>query len=323
VAASSHDPGPQGSRGQDSQGQDSQGQGSQGRGALAGSEPPNPRVGVVFRPQLPPERLPEFVSSAEAAGLDDLWLWEDCFLEGGLTSATAALAATSSLRVGLGLMPVPLRNPALAAMEIATLARLYPGRFVPAAGHGVQSWMGQVGARAGSPLTLLREWVTAVRSLLAGQTVTVSGQYVHLDHVTLDWPPQTVPPLLVGARGPKTVALAGAHADGLVLDAGIATGGVSSAVKTAAATGPHEVVVYVLCATGDDAGERVQAELATSPYPQPTQTAVGTPAQVADVIRSFAAAGATSVVFQPTAHDPDPVSVIHLAAQARSLLAAA
>jgi hypothetical protein len=42
-----------------------------------------------------------------------------------------------------------------------------------------------------------------------GATVTVSGEYVHLNQVTLDWPPAAVPPLLVGARGPKTVALAG------------------------------------------------------------------------------------------------------------------
>ena len=110
-----------------------------------------PRVGILFRPQLPPERLREFVLSAELAGLDDLWMWEDCFLEGGLTSATAALAWSSSLRIGLGLMPVPLRNPALAAMEVATLARLFPGRFVPAVGHGVLPWMEQVGARAPSP----------------------------------------------------------------------------------------------------------------------------------------------------------------------------
>ena len=50
-----------------------------------------------------------------------------------------------SVRVGIGLLPVPLRNLALAAMEIATLARLFPDRFVPAIGHGVLDWMGQVG----------------------------------------------------------------------------------------------------------------------------------------------------------------------------------
>src|SRR5580700_8024723 len=162
-----------------------------------------PRVGIVFRPQLPPERLCGFVVSAEAAGFDDLWMWEDCFLEGGLTTATAALAWSSSVRVGLGVMPVPLRNPALAAMEIATVARLFPGRFVPAFGHGVQTWMAQVGAAAASPLGLMREWVTAVRALLAGDTVTVAGRYVTLDRVALDWPPPAPVPVLIGGRGPK------------------------------------------------------------------------------------------------------------------------
>jgi alkanesulfonate monooxygenase SsuD/methylene tetrahydromethanopterin reductase-like flavin-dependent oxidoreductase (luciferase family) len=279
-----------------------------------------PRVGVVFRPQLPPERLREFASSAEAAGLDDLWLWEDCFLEGGLTSAAAALAGTTSVRVGLGLMPVPLRNPALAAMEIATLARLFPGRFAPAAGHGVLSWMKQVGAGADSPLTLLREWVSAVRALLHGQTVTVSGRYVQLDRVALDWPPPTVPPLLVGARGPKTIALAGAHADGVILDAGITLDGVRRAVITAAAVRPHEIVVYLPCASGPGASERVEAELPASSLPLAERAAVGTAAQVADVVHSFAEAGATTVILQPTADDPDVAATIQLAAQARSLL---
>jgi hypothetical protein len=39
-------------------------------------------MGVMFRPQLPPERLRGFVVSAEAVGLTDVWLWEDCLLEG-------------------------------------------------------------------------------------------------------------------------------------------------------------------------------------------------------------------------------------------------
>ncbi len=254
-----------------------------------------PRVGIVFRPQLPPERLREFVVAAEAAGLDDVWLWEDCFCEGGLACAAAALAWSSSVRVGLGLMPVPLRNPALAAMEIATLARLFPGRFVPAAGHGVLTWMGQAGARAESPMTLLREWVSATRSLLHGGHVTVSGQYVRLDGVALDWPPASVPPLLVGARGPKTVGLAGELADGLVLDAGISPDGVRHAVATAAAGRPHEVVVYVECAAGPAA-------------------------EVARTIGSYADAGATSVVLQPAADDPDVQATIALAGGARSVL---
>jgi 5,10-methylenetetrahydromethanopterin reductase len=283
-----------------------------------------PRVGIVFRPQLPPERLREFVASAESAGLDDVWLWEDCFLEGGLTSAAAALAWSGSLRVGLGLMPAPLRNPALAAMEIATLARLFPGRFVPAAGHGVQPWMDQVGARAASPMTLLREWVTAVGSLLRGETVTASGQYVRLSQVALDWPPPVVPPLLVGARGPRTVALAGKIADGLVLDAGgVSPDTVRRAVATAAARRAHEVVVYVACAAGEHAPERIEAEIGASSAPLPDRAAFGAPADVARTIRSFADAGATTVVLQPFGTDPDPAATVTLAGEARALLRAA
>jgi alkanesulfonate monooxygenase SsuD/methylene tetrahydromethanopterin reductase-like flavin-dependent oxidoreductase (luciferase family) len=280
-----------------------------------------PRVGIVFRPQLPPERLREFVTSAETAGLDDVWLWEDCFLEGGLTSASAALSWSSSVRLGLGLMPAPFRNPALAAMEVATLARLFPGRFVPAAGHGVLPWMEQVGARATSPMTLLREWVSAVRALLHGETVTVSGQYVRLSEVALDWPPPAVPPLLVGARGPRTLALAGEIADGIVLDAGgISPDAVRRAVATAAARRPPEVVVYVLCAAGDHARERIEAELTASPVPLSERAAFGEAADVARTVRLFADAGATTVVLQPTGTDPDPAATLRLAAQARTLL---
>lgn len=275
---------------------------------------------MVFRPQLPPERLREFVASAESGGLDDVWLWEDCFLAGSLASAAAALAWSGSLRIGVGLMPVPFRNPALAAMEVAALARLFPGRFVPAAGHGVLSWMDQVGAKASSPMTLLREWVTAVRSLLHGQTVTVSGQYVRLNGVALDWPPSAVPPLLVGARRPKTLALAGEIADGLVLDVDISPGGVRKAVAAAGAARPHEVVVYLPSAGGPGARERIDAELARWAQTPPDWAAVGSPQDVARIIRAFGDAGATAVILQPAADDPDVTATIRLAADARAAL---
>ena len=87
----------------------------------------DPKVGVVFRSQSPPEQLRDVVQAAESAGIGQLWLWEDCFAEGGLTTAAAALAWTQRLPVGIGLLPVPLRNPAVAAMEIATLSRMFPG----------------------------------------------------------------------------------------------------------------------------------------------------------------------------------------------------
>ena len=64
--------------------------------------------GCRLRPQQPPEELKAVVQAVDQAGVPELWLWEDCFLEGGLTAATAALAWSQRLRVGVGLLPVPL-----------------------------------------------------------------------------------------------------------------------------------------------------------------------------------------------------------------------
>jgi alkanesulfonate monooxygenase SsuD/methylene tetrahydromethanopterin reductase-like flavin-dependent oxidoreductase (luciferase family) len=257
-----------------------------------------PRVGVVFRPQSPPEELRATALAAEAAGIDELWLWEDCFSEGGLTSAAAALAWTSRITVGIGLMPVPLRNPALAAMEIATLARMFPGRFQPALGHGVLDWMAQVGARAASPMTLLREYTAAVRALLHGETVTVDGRCVHLDAVALDWPPARVPALVVGARGPKTLALAGEIGDGVLLDAPDAGPLAPSAVRALV-----ETVASAAAAAGRPA-PRVVSFVAVDPARDDLAEAM------AETVAQYGGAGVTSVVFQAPGTAPDPAPLI-------------
>ena len=137
-------------------------------------------LGVVFPPATGVDRLTAFARDAEAAGLDDLWLWEDCFGDGGVVAATVALTATTRIRVATGILPVPLRTVALLAMEAGALERLAPGRVVLGVGHGVQDWMGRAGVRARSPLTLLREYASALRGLLAGDLLTVSGEYVRL-----------------------------------------------------------------------------------------------------------------------------------------------
>jgi alkanesulfonate monooxygenase SsuD/methylene tetrahydromethanopterin reductase-like flavin-dependent oxidoreductase (luciferase family) len=157
--------------------------------------------------------------AAERAGVAELWLWEDCFLQGGIAQAAAALASSETLIVGLGVLPAPLRNVVSTAMEIATLEAMFPGRLRVGIGHGVQDWMRQAGAAVTSPLTLMREYVTALIELLAGRSLTVDGRYVRLTDVRLDWAPQQRVPVLIGGAGPKTLALAGELADGVILDA--------------------------------------------------------------------------------------------------------
>jgi alkanesulfonate monooxygenase SsuD/methylene tetrahydromethanopterin reductase-like flavin-dependent oxidoreductase (luciferase family) len=255
-----------------------------------------PTIGVTFRPQSPPEELREVAWSAEAAGIAQLWLWEDCFFEGGLSMATAALACTERLHVAVGLLPVPLRNPALAAMELATVARLFPGRFRPGLGHGVLEWMEQVGARVPSPMTLLREYTTAVRDLLHGRRVDVEGRYVRLRDVTLDWPPASPPPLLVGGRGPKTVGLAGEVADGVILDSVLSLDQVREGVAHAAA--------------GSSAAGREGEPFDTVVFVEVDAGASDLHARIDESISTLGGKGASTVVFQPTGESPDPLPLI-------------
>lgn len=278
-------------------------------------------VGAVFLPQLPPERLLPVARAADQAGLAQLWLWEDCFRESGVAAAAAALAVTERLEVGVGLLPVPLRNVALTAMEAATLHRMFPGRVHLAVGHGVQDWMRQVGAAVDSPLTLLREHLLALRALLAGQEVTTQGRYVQLDAVRLDWPPLQPVAVLAGAVGPRTLRLSGEAADGVVLTGGSTTDDVRRArvlVDEGATDRTDRVVitVYLLTASGPDAPERLsRSQEAWGIEASPETGVAGGVDEVADAVRRWAAAGADTVVLQPTDDDPDPEGFVVLAAE--------
>ena len=265
-------------------------------------------VGVVFRPQQPPEELEAAVRLADAAGVHELWLWEDCFLEGGLTAATAALAWSTGLRVGIGLLPVPLRNPAVVAMELATLERLWPGRLVPTLGHGVLDWMAQVGAGVDSPMTLLREHVDAVRDLLDGQRVDTAGRYVRLDGVALDWPPSRRPPLLVGARGERTIRLAGAVGDGVLLD---------SVTDPATVRRARELVDE----SRAESGREGRAVVTAYTQVDPSRAAGELATQVAERVAVLGEAGADTVVLQGTDERPDLRPIVEALTAARLIAA--
>ncbi|MBT0768840.1 LLM class flavin-dependent oxidoreductase [Kineosporia sp. J2-2] len=291
----------------------------------------SPRLGVAFVPVVPPERFRSLVLAAEESGLDELWVWEDCFKESGVASAAVALAWTQRIRVGIGLMPAPLRNVALTAMEIATLERMFPGRLMPGVGHGVQDWMGQVGNRAASPLTLLREYATALRRLLHGEKVTVDGIYVKLHEVALDWPPVQPPLLYVGGEGPKTLRLTGEVGDGTMLSwAGeqealrrTVQGVLDVAAPKPGARGPHEVTVGQIAATGPGAQARVDAELPLwGRQPGPGAGVAGDAATIAADVRRLGQAGCTTVILQPTSDEPDLEGFIRfLGQEVRPLLA--
>jgi alkanesulfonate monooxygenase SsuD/methylene tetrahydromethanopterin reductase-like flavin-dependent oxidoreductase (luciferase family) len=283
-----------------------------------------PTLGAIFLPGLPPERLRSVAEPADAAGLEELWLWEDCFRESGIACAAAALAWTTNLKIGIGLLPVPLRNVALTAMEVASIERLSSGRLIPGVGHGVLDWMGQVGARVESPLTLLREYTVALRALLDGERITSHGRYVNLTDVQLDWPPTPPPPLFAGAGGPKSLALCGELADGVILTGGTTPDQVRAArhivddAADAAGRPTRPVLVtFLMAATGPGAEDRLAGELTRWEHLDPTGdiAVAGDVDEIAAAVGRLVAAGADSVILQPTLDEPDVEGFMAFTAQ--------
>lgn len=285
-------------------------------------------LGVVYPSYAEPEGLVAFARAAEARGLGQVWVIEDCFLSSGLALAGAALAATTSVHVGIGLLPVPLRNPALAAMELATVARLYPGRFTAAFGHGLRSWMEQAGAQPSRRLRALEEYVSAVRTLLSGQELSTDGDYVHLDTVRLAMPPAIPPALLVGTTGPRGMGIAGRAADGILLPEGSGPEYVKWAVNEMDSR-EKRCAVYAWLAIDDDPDRAldrlapaVKAWAAFEHYPHPHRLAgidgaeveltdeqarelaprvgiAGTPETCARSLAGLRDAGATDILLMP------------------------
>ena len=217
-------------------------------------------VGVVLGSHMPPERIVATARRAEEFGYGELWFSEDCFFAGAFAGIAAALGATRELPVGLGIASAVTRHPALLAMECATLSRIFPGRFLPGVGLGVPFWLDQMGLRPRSPLTALRECVTALRRLLDGETVTTRGALFSFDEVVLTHRPEERLPLYTGLVGPKGLQLSGELADGTILSvlAGTeyirwARERIAEGQAAAGRTGePHRVVTYVLYAVDDD-----------------------------------------------------------------------
>ncbi|CAO0828756.1 hypothetical protein SMICM17S_04623 [Streptomyces microflavus] len=173
----------------------------------------SPAVGVLLPRDLPTHLILPFARRAEELGFGSVWVVEDLGFRGGVAQAASVLASTSRIRVGIGLLPAGARNVAFAALEIATLAQLFPGRTDVGVGHGMPGWMRSVGQWPRSPLTFLEEYIDSLRALLRGEGPEVRGRYVHLDGVRLEKSalPDVVPDILAGVRGPKSLALQGDH----------------------------------------------------------------------------------------------------------------
>ncbi len=223
-------------------------------------------MGVVLGSHMTPESIGRSAQQAERLGFGELWFSEDCFFTGAGAGITAALDATAELPVGMGIVAAMTRHPALLAMEIATISRLHPGRLRAGVGLGVPLWLEQMGLMPRSPLTALRECVTGVQRLLAGENVTEAGSVFTFDGVELTHKPKERVPMYMGLVNAKGLQLSGEIADGTVLSvlAGVdyisyAREHIGLGQARGARAGEHAVTTYVLYACDRDGRKAKEA----------------------------------------------------------------
>jgi alkanesulfonate monooxygenase SsuD/methylene tetrahydromethanopterin reductase-like flavin-dependent oxidoreductase (luciferase family) len=218
------------------------------------------RVGLVLGSHLAPARIPETARRAEEHGFSELWLAEDYWLTGAISAATAALAATRSVPVGLGIVPAMTRHPSLLAMEISTIAHMFPGRFWPGIGLGLPAWLRQMGVHPASHLGAMRQTITSVRRLLAGETVTEDGPPFRFENIRLSYPLEEPVPIYAGVISPKMLGIAGEVADGTVVSVLAGTDylhwareRVASGQEVGNRRDHHDFAVFTMFSADDDA----------------------------------------------------------------------
>lgn len=125
----------------------------------------------------------DLVLEAERLGYDSVWTSE-AYGSDAVTPAAWILAQTSRINVGTGIIQMPARTPACAAMTAMTLQALSGGRFILGIGpSGPQVIEGWHGVAYGRPLTRTREYIDIIRQALAREApVTHDGYHYQLPY---------------------------------------------------------------------------------------------------------------------------------------------
>ncbi len=173
----------------------------------------------------PPSDAGQLVAEAERLGYDSVWTAE-AYGSDALTPLAWWGSRTTRVRLGTALCQLSARTPTATAMAAITLDHLSGGRFVLGLGvWGLQVVEGWYGQPFPKPLERTREYVSIVRQVLARQgPVRNAGPHYPLPYPggsglgkalkSIVHPLRPDIPILLGAEGPKNVALAAEVADG-------------------------------------------------------------------------------------------------------------
>jgi probable F420-dependent oxidoreductase len=167
--------------------------------------------GMVLQTDPPAKELVRRMGVSEQAGFGYGWTFDSCVLwQEPFVIFSQILEHTESLRVGSMVTNPATRDWTVTASGFATLNEMFGNRTVCGIGRGDSA----VRVTGGKPTTLatLGRAMHVIKELAEGREIDLNGTPVRLP-----WVVDGELPVWMGAYGPKALAMAGAQADGFIL----------------------------------------------------------------------------------------------------------
>jgi 5,10-methylenetetrahydromethanopterin reductase len=181
--------------------------------------------GIEFVPgNVNVKQVVNFCKLAESKDIDFAWITNHYNNRHCYPTLAAIAQATTTLKMGPGIMNSFTDTPAAMASFFCTLNEISDGRAVLGIGPGDLSTLPKLAIAAEKPVARLEEAVTQIRKLCAGEQVNKSGMAffdydgAKLTGVNLPDKKKGVP-IYIGAQGPKVLELAGKVGDGALINA--------------------------------------------------------------------------------------------------------
>ena len=175
----------------------------------------------------PQQHHVQMAQEAEKLGYDSVWTAE-AYGSDAITPLAWIGAQTSKIRLGTGICQISARTPTAMAMAALTMDHLSNGRMILGLGvSGPQVVEGWYGGPFSKPLSRTREYISIIKQVLAREEpVSNDGPHYPLPSTgegswglgkplkPIVHPLRADLPIMMGAEGPKNVALAAEIADG-------------------------------------------------------------------------------------------------------------
>ena len=278
------------------------------------------RIGLVLA--MPGDTTPvyglvEKAAHAEAAGFASAWL-PQVFAIDALTMFAMAGSQTSRIELGTAVVPTYPRHPTALACQALTTQAATNGRLALGIGLSHKFVIEDVlGLDYSRPVPHMREYLTVLNGLLAGEQVSFKGELYRV-YAQVVVPGAPKPPVLVAALGPAMLKLTGRLADGTITWMGgipylrdIAVPTISAAAAEAGRPAPRIAAMVPIVVTSDAATARdalnttykmygvlpsYRATLDRGGAANPADVAIiGTQNEVEAQIKEYAAVGVTDL----------------------------